>query len=78
MIRLKQFNKYYYEEFYEIKLFIFLSIVITWFSGCASSIKIEGGIYPPVKIKQKSDEHSVNPCYSIREAAVTENKNILV
>ena len=78
MIRLKQFNKYYYEEFYEIKLFIFLSIVITCFSGCASSIKIEGGIYPPIKINQKSEEHSVNPCYSIREAAVTKNKNILV
>ena len=78
MIRLKRFDKYYYEELYEIKFFILLSIVITCFSGCASSIKIEGGIYPPVKIKQGPGETSFNPCYSIREVAVTKNKNILV
>ena len=78
MIRLKRFDKYYYEELYEIKLFILLSIVITCFSGCASSIKIEGGIYPPVKIKQKPGETSTNPCYSIGEVAVTKNKDIIV
>ena len=78
MGRLKPFIKYYFKEVHEIKLFIFLSIVIIYFSGCSSAIKIDGGIYPSVKINQKPGETSTNPCYSIREAAVTKNNNILL
>ena len=62
-----------------MKIFFLLSIIITYLSGCASTYgKVDGGIYPPVKINQKSGETSTNPCYSIREVAVTKNKNILV
>jgi S1-C subfamily serine protease len=75
---LKRFKKYYYEEFPEIKLFVLLSIIITCFSGCSSALIIDGGIYPPVKINQKSGESSISPCYEIREVAVTKNKHILV
>ena len=62
-----------------MKIFFLLSLIITYLSGCASTYgKVDGGIYPPVKINQKSGETATNPCYSIREVAVTKNKNILV
>ena len=62
-----------------MKIFFLLSLIITYLSGCASNYgKVDGGIYPPVKIEQKAGESSIRACYAIREVAATKNKNIIV